>query len=158
MSETALKSFSAFRQLFKVPCQDINPSGYNSSYYFIVHGLSSPFNELAYPMSTAHSLVLILYNSLIKSQFNHCSLMYCGKDVNNDFSRTHKRALRILHNDYSSTFEELLHKSNKCTIHNRNLQKLLLEVYKSTAKLNPSFIWDFFHEKTNQYNLRQKIY
>ena len=53
---------------------------------------------------------LILYKSFIASQFNYCSLIWIfrGKVANKDLNRADKRALRILHNDYSSSFEELL--------------------------------------------------
>ena len=100
----------------------------------------------------------LLYNSFIMSQFNYCPLiwMFCGKVANNDLNRTHKRALRILLNDYTSTFNELLHRVNECTIHQKNLQKLMLEVYNSLPQPNPSFLWDMFHEKDNKYNLRSK--
>ena len=57
--------------------------------------------------------------------------MFCGKVANNDLNRTHKRGLRILLNDYTSTFNELLHRVNECIIHQKNLQKLMLEVYNS---------------------------
>ena len=101
---------------------------------------------------------LLLYNSFIISQFNYCSLiwMFCGKAANKELNRSHKRALRILRNDYSSPFEELLRKSNECTIHIKNLKKLMLEVYKCLKNENPSFMWNMFHEKSIQYNLRSK--
>ena len=85
---------------------------------------------------------LLLYNSFIISQFNHCSLiwMFSGKAANKELSRSHKRALRILQNDYSSPFEELLRKSNECTIHIKNMKKLMLEVYKCLKNENPSFM------------------
>ena len=99
---------------------------------------------------------LLLYNSFIMSQFNYCPFiwMFCGKVANNELNRTHKRALRILFNDYTSTFNELLHRGNECTIHQKNLQKLMLEVYNSLTQQNPSFLWDMFHKKDNNYNLR----
>jgi len=99
---------------------------------------------------------LILCNSFIKSQLNYCPLiwMFCGNVANKDLNRIHKRALRILQNDYSS-FEELLRKSNECTIRANNLQKLMLEVYKNINK-KPSFMWNMFHEKSSQYDLRSK--
>ena len=101
---------------------------------------------------------LLLYNSFILSQFNYCPLiwMFCGKVVNNELNRTHKRALRILFNDYTSTFNELLHRGNECTIHQKNLLKLMLEVYNSLIQQNPSILWDVFHEKDNNYNLRSR--
>ena len=99
---------------------------------------------------------LFLYNSLIMSQFNYCPSiwMFCGKAANNELNRTHKRALRILFNDYISTFNELLHRGNEYTIHQKNLQKLMLEVYNSLTQQNPSFLCDMFHEKDNNYDLR----
>ena len=58
--------------------------------------------------------LLILYSSFITSQFNYCFLkwMFCGKVANKTLNRTHKKAFRILPNDYSSSFEKLLRKSN----------------------------------------------
>ena len=78
--------------------------------------------------------------------------MSCGRAAAKDLNRTLKRALRILYNDYSSSFEELLQKSNECIIHVKNLKKLMLEVYKCTNKENPSSMWDMFHEKSGQYD------
>ena len=102
--------------------------------------------------------LLILYNSFITSQFNYCPLiwMLCGKAAKKDLKRIHKRAFCVLYNEYSSSFEELIHKSNECTIHTKNLQRLMLEIYKFTNKQNPSFMWDMFHGKRNQYDLRSK--
>ncbi len=101
---------------------------------------------------------IILYNSFILSNFNYCPLiwMFCGKTSNDDINRLHKRALRVLLDDYGSTFEELLHKRGEHTIHTRNLQKLMLEVYKCLTSGNPSFLWDLFKRKPINYNLRVK--
>ena len=92
----------------------------------------------------------ILYNSFILPNFNYCPLiwMFCGKSSNDDVERLHKRALRVLLDDYESTFEELLRKRGEYTIHRRNLQKLMLEVCKCLTSDNPSFLWDFFKRKT----------
>ena len=76
--------------------------------------------------------------------------------ANNDINRTHKRTLRILYRDYESTFEEHLERDNTKTTHTKNLQKLMIEVYKSLNHLNPEYIWDFFVNKDVQYNLRTK--
>ena len=65
-----------------------------------------------------------------------------------------KRALRVLLDDYESTFEELLCKRGEYAIHTRNLQKLMLEVYKYLTSGNPSFLWDFFKCKPVNNNLR----
>ena len=64
--------------------------------------------------------------------------------------------LLVHFNDFISSFGELLLKANQCTIHRKNLQKLIVEVYSSLTKQNPSFLWDMFQEKNNDHNLRSK--
>ena len=60
----------------------------------------------------------MLYNSFVLSNFNYCPLiwMFSGKSSNNKFNRIHKRALRLLLDDYGSIFEELLQKRGEHTI------------------------------------------
>ena len=61
----------------------------------------------------------VLYKTFIRSNFNYCPLiwMFCGKTANNIINQLHKRALRVLHNDYTATFEDLLEKSKEATVH-----------------------------------------
>ena len=82
--------------------------------------------------------------------------MFCGKAANKELNRSQKRALRTLRSDYSSPFEELLQKSNECTIHIKILKHLILEVHKCLKNENPPFMWNMFHEKSIQYNLPSK--
>ena len=42
----------------------------------------------------------------------------------------HERALRLVYNDKSSSFRELLERDNSVTIHERNIQVLLTEIFK----------------------------
>ena len=49
--------------------------------------------------------------------------MFCGKTANEEVNRVHKRALRVLLNDYDSTFEELLHRNEEITIHVKKFAK-----------------------------------
>ena len=53
---------------------------------------------------------LLLCNIFIISKFNYCPLIwiFCGKSANNDLNLTNKRALRILFNDFTSSYEKLL--------------------------------------------------
>ena len=53
----------------------------------------------------------ILYHIFIMSNFNYCPLiwMFCGKTQNKEIDRVHKRALRILFNDYTLSFEDQAH-------------------------------------------------
>ena len=98
----------------------------------------------------------LLYNSFILTNFNYCPLiwMFCGKTPNDKVNSVHKRALRVLLNDYTSSLEELLHRKEEVTIHDKNLQKPMLEVYSCMTSANPSFLWEFFNKKLLSYGLR----
>ena len=101
---------------------------------------------------------MLICNAVILSNFNYCPLiwLFSTKAANNEINRTHKRALRILFKDYDSSFDELLEKSESVKIHVQNLQKLMIEIYKTMNKLNPSYIWEFHEEKVVKYDLRTK--
>ena len=82
----------------------------------------------------------LLLNSVVMSNFSYCPLIwsFCSKVANNEINRTHKCALRALYRDYESTFEELLDRGVTKTTHKKNLQNLMVEIYKSMNHLNPT--------------------
>ena len=82
--------------------------------------------------------------------------MFCGKTANEEINRIHKGALRRLYNDFNSNFEELLARPGEKTVHLQNLEKLLLELFKSLHQINPAFMWELFERKEVNYNLRNK--
>ena len=98
----------------------------------------------------------LLFNSVIMSNFSYCPLiwLFCSKGAINEINRTHKRALRALYGDYESTFEELLDNDKSLTIHKKNLQSLMVEIYKTINHLNPAYMWELFIKKDVPYNLR----
>ena len=59
-----------------------------------------------------------------------------------------------MHKDSTSNFESLLIKSNSVSIHQRNLQLLLIEIYKTVNNLNPSFMAEVFVTNVVPYILR----
>ena len=93
-------------------------------------------------MYISREQALSICNVVILSNFFYCSLtwLFCNKSPNKQIDRTHKRALRILYNDYDSSFQSLLRRSNSYTIHVKNLQKLMTEIYKSLNNMNPSIV------------------
>ena len=99
---------------------------------------------------------LTVCDAVLLSNFNYCPLiwLFCNKGANKEIDRTHKRALRILFKDYESSFETLLARSSSNSIHIKNLQKLMTEIYKSMNHLNPSIVWEFHEKKPIKYNLR----
>ena len=74
--------------------------------------------------------------------------------LNHRINNLHERALRIVYKNSSLTFEELLQKDRSNTIHHRNLQKLVTEMYKIKNNYSPVMMKSIFPESTNPYNLR----
>ena len=68
----------------------------------------------------------ILMNSLFNSQFNYCPLvsMFHSRSITNKINRLHERILRIVYNDFKSSFKNLLEKDGTVSIHVKNLQNL----------------------------------
>ena len=60
--------------------------------------------------------------------------------------------LKNSHADY----ETLLELDNEVPIHQRNLQYLMIEIYKTNNNLNPSFMSEIFEARDVQYDLRNK--
>ena len=73
-----------------------------------------------------------MFNSLIKSQFVYCPLIwtFCSRASNNMINKIHEQALRLMLNDHTSDFDTLLHNNNGICNHHRNIQTLMIEIYK----------------------------
>ena len=82
--------------------------------------------------------------------------MHCQRKCNNSINRIHERALRIAYNDYISDFKTLLRKDNSVTIHQKNIQALILEIYKTLSNLNPTFMQEVFCLKELNYSTRKQ--
>ena len=67
--------------------------------------------------------------AFIESQFGYCpkAWMFYGRQENNRINHLRKRALRIVYNNYESTFENLLELGNLVSIHHRNIRLLSIE-------------------------------
>ena len=65
------------------------------------------------------------------------------------------KSLQVVYNNYMATYDELLALDNKLRIHQRHLQFLAIETYKSKKKLNPSFMRKKYKEKNIPYSLRR---
>ena len=91
----------------------------------------------------------ILLKTFIESQFSFCPLiwMFCSRNMNNKINRIHERALRLVYEDYTSTFHNLLKKDRSVSIHHRNIHQVAIEMYKVKHDLSPQFIKDIFSEK-----------
>ena len=74
-----------------------------------------------------------LSEAYIISTFKYCHLIwvFCGKTENKSFNKIHKRTLRLIYDTDDATFDDLLGRDKSRTIHEDNLHKLLVEIYKS---------------------------
>ena len=98
-----------------------------------------------------------LCDAYILSSFRYCPLiwMFCSKSDNKKINSTHIRALRTVHRDFTTPSDKVLDTYNAETIHRDNLRLLATEVFKSIHRLNLSFVWDIFTDKTLSQNLRR---
>ena len=82
-----------------------------------------------------------IMHSFILSQFGYCPLwMFHSRELNNKINRIHCRALRIVYQDNSSTYESLLERDKSFTIHERNIQTLGIELYKVAYGIAPEIM------------------
>ena len=98
-------------------------------------------------------------NAFFTSQFAYCPLiwMFHNRTLDNRINKLQERALRLVHNDNTSSFCELLQKDNSFTIHHRNIQKLALEMHRVKHRIAPKIICELFNEANVPYNLRQDV-
>ena len=90
-----------------------------------------------------------LLKTFVESQFSYCPLiwMFCSRKMNRKINHIHERALRLVYDDYTALFDELLKKDKSVSIHHRNVQNLAIEMYKVKNHLSPTIIQDIFEEK-----------
>ena len=74
----------------------------------------------------------LVLNSIVKSQFSYCPFvwMFCSRTFNSMINKVHERALRVILNNHGSDFETLLQNNNDVCNHDRNIQILLIEIFK----------------------------
>ena len=93
----------------------------------------------------------VIMKSFINSQFGYCPLIWMchSRKLNNRINRIHERSLRIVYNDYVSSFKELLERDKSVTIHEKNLQYLAIEMYKVISGIAPPIMTKIFQLKTS---------
>ena len=99
----------------------------------------------------------MLMNAFFSSQFNYCPVVWMchSRALNKKINRLHERCLRIIYNDKTFTFKELLEKDNSVSIHYRNIQALAIEMYKVANGMSPEIMNEIFQlREKSHYNLR----
>ena len=88
----------------------------------------------------------ILMRAFVISQFQYCPLvwMFHSRHLNNKINRIHERDLRIAYKDYDSSFNTLLEKDKSVNIHVKNLQTVMIEMFKTRENFIPPFMKEIF--------------
>ena len=88
----------------------------------------------------------ILMKTFVGSQFGYCPpfWMFHSRKVNSKINHLQERSLRIVYNDYKTSFEDLLKKDNSFKIHHKNIQSLALELFKVKKGIANPFLCDTF--------------
>ena len=76
---------------------------------------------------------IALVNSFVLSNFNYCTLvmMFASSKSLSKIENLHKRALRFILDDYASSYERILEKSGKFSMHIKRKHKLCNEIYRT---------------------------
>ena len=98
----------------------------------------------------------MLYTAFIKSNFLYCAnIWHFG--LNSNFwklEKINKRALRVVLNDQTSSYPELLTKAQVNSIYVQNIHVILIECFKYINGINPNTLADVFNERVHGYNTR----
>ena len=82
--------------------------------------------------------------------------MFHDRVLNSKLNLIQERAFRLVCKGSETECENLMKRT--LTTHQRNLQLLMIEIYKTKHSLNPTFMRDVFAERSNQHNLRNENY
>ena len=96
-----------------------------------------------------------LMKGFITSQFSYCPLiwMFHSRSLNNKINRIHERALRLVYQNNLS-FSELLDLGTSVTVHQKNFQVIVTEIYEVKNGIAPDITNDIFERQNPSYNLR----
>ena len=105
-------------------------------------------------MSTEQKRMIM--KAFINSQFGYCPLVWMNhsRKLNQRINKIHERALRVVYNDKHASFEELLSRDKSATVHVRNLQVLVTEMFKVKLGISPVIMKDIFQLRKCNYRTR----
>ena len=98
----------------------------------------------------------ILVQSFVYSNFDYCPLVWYFSSSKSlqKIEKLQERALRFLYNDHTSSYNDLLSKSDKCTMLIARQRVLCIEIFKTVKQLNPQFMQNVFKLRSSSYSLR----
>ena len=96
--------------------------------------------------------------TFVESRFGYCPLIWMchSRKVNSKINHLQERSLRIVYNDYITSFEDLLKKDNAFKIQHKNIQSVAMELFKVEKGTANPFLCDIFPVRSIDYNLRSQ--
>ena len=76
------------------------------------------------------------------------------KNIEQYDNKVHERTLRVIPGDDFSDFESLMQNNKDICSHHKNIQSLMIEIFKITNELAPSIMDSMFERRNEPYNLR----
>ena len=100
----------------------------------------------------------LIMNSFVICYFSYCPVvcMFHSRKLNACINSLHERALRVVYRDFDLSFEELQGRDSSTTLHQRNLQKLMTEIYNVKTGIAPELIKGVFEFTDVPSNLRNQ--
>ena len=78
----------------------------------------------------------------------------CSRTSNNMIKKLHESSIKVVLNDYSSDFNESLENNNDICNHRKNIQTLLIKVFKMKNELALKIMESMSSKRVNTYNLK----
>lgn len=100
-----------------------------------------------------------IYNSYIASNIKYCSMvwMFTSRTNLKKLDKLNERAIRMIYNDTTSSYDELLYKNASLDIYKECINSLAVEMFRLTHDLSPIYIQNLFSKKTHQhYDMRNE--
>ena len=97
----------------------------------------------------------VISNFFVCRQFNYCPLIWIFSSIRSyrKISKLNERSLRLCHNHYTSNYDELLSKQYLVNIHVRNIQQLMIEIFKFLKGMSPTIMNDIFRLRNIPYKI-----
>ena len=76
-------------------------------------------------------------------------MAFCSSKSFKKIEKIEERALRILYNDSTSDYNQLLNKSSKASMEVKLLRNLALEIFKTLNHLKSEYMKEIFYKTTN---------
>ena len=98
----------------------------------------------------------MMYNAFVMSNFTYCiNVWHFGQQSNAyKLEKLQKRALRVILNDFSSSYPQLLKAAGRSSVYVVGLRIVLTEFYKYLHGISPAFLDEMIIRNNHAYNTR----